>query len=163
MRRLHIDACGAIEADDFNVFLKRCTALEEFSASGCDQFLSFSFLAQDTAPSSPPEGDDAWHPQFPERRLRKVVLNDCAQLTTLLDLSDYPWLHHLNVNGCAALKHLPALPVGETAEGFATGIRTLFTFQYNSMRDYLGFDVRAVNLSQRVDDNEADGFRAMSW
>jgi GTPase SAR1 family protein len=157
LRWLHVDGSAGLNPNHLNILLEACTSLEEFTAKDCPQIQSLCFPSQ--AAKLPDEDVDG-HPRFPGRRLKKVVLEGCTGLTNVPDLKAYPWLHHLNLNGCGALATVGGLPIGENADG-PTGIRTLYTNECESLRKFRGLDVRKVHQSERSDENVADTFRTL--
>ncbi|MBB5351526.1 GTPase SAR1 family protein [Haloferula luteola] len=107
LRWFHVDGCLDISSKRISSFLEDCRDLEEFSAKGCSQIDELTLPEQD---ANPPDGEG--HPQFPPRRLKKLVLEGCLSLRKLPCLAGYPWLYHLNLSGCKALENLPKLPAG---------------------------------------------------
>jgi formylglycine-generating enzyme required for sulfatase activity len=150
LRWLYLDGCVGFNADGrtphaVNALLVAATSLEELSLVTCEWVTSLVLPNQAANDVVPSVGD----PRFPERHLKKLVLRGCKALTTLDDLKNYPWLHHLDLRGCASLGSMPALPVGE-ADGRPTGIRTLYATGCDKMTEFCRFDIRRVHRGEAV-------------
>lgn len=157
LRWFHVDGCMGIPSNRMLSFLEDCRDLEEFTAKGCSHLVELTLPPQD---STPPDG--TWHPQFPIRRLKKLVLEGCSSLTKLPDLSVYPWLHHLNLNKCSALESIQSLPAWWTEEGdYEVGIRYLLTEGCERLQTFCDLDVRKIHLSVTGEDNVARVWRTM--
>ncbi len=157
LRWFHVDGCVGIPSNRISSFLEDCRDMEEFTAKGCSHLVELTLPPQE---STPPDG--TWHPQFPPRRLKKLVLEGCSSLTKLPDLSVYPWLHHLNLNKCSALELIQSLPAGWTVEGdYEVGIRYLLTEGCERLHTFCDLDVRKIHLSVTGEDNVARVWRTM--
>ena len=150
LRWLYLDGCVGFKADGptthaLNTLLMAATSLEELSLVNCEWVRSLVLPNQAANAYVPSVGD----PRFPERHLKKLVLRGCSALTTLDSLSGYPWLHHLDLRGCASLGSMPVLPVDEK-DGRPTGVRTLYTTGCEKLREFCGFDIRRVHRGEAV-------------
>jgi len=145
LRWLHLDGCTGIEdgpktTHAVNSLLRAAALLEELTLVDCEWLGSLLLADQSKNPYVASIGD----PRFPERHLKKLVLRGCRALAKLPDLGGYPWLHHLDLRGCAKLKAMPVLPVGER-DGRPIGVRTLYATGCDEMRTFRGLDVRRVH------------------
>ena len=152
---LHLDGCTGLKPSAINSKLGACPQLEELTLSGCTQLRELANLEDLAGQDDPP--------------LRKLVLKGCANLQILPDLSTFGRLNHLNLNGCAALKELPKLPILEDPDlprkyfEPVRGLRYLVTQGCKSLREYRGLDLRPVHLSDHEDDNIIDTLRALHF
>ncbi|NRA27019.1 MAG: hypothetical protein HRU10_07210 [Opitutales bacterium] len=96
--------------------------------------------------------------------LRKLDLSGCTQLAEIKNIDQQRSLHHLNVNGCEALKTIDAFYPGEIDS--EKGVKDM-PLQYftcdgcDSFSEFLGMDIRSIHRSSRPDHNVAETFKML--